>query len=484
VAVSEVRGIGTADARVTPRSPDDLREELAETLADVDDAFLAAYLDGSATPARCDAEFVAQVRRGRVCPVLFGSARTGVGVSDLVQAVERFLPVGAGTDDGPLSGTIFKVERGTSGEKVAYVRLWSGTMRPRDRVVFHRPGPGSGSVEQAGKVTAMRVYGRGDGTRLGAGGIAQVWGLKDVLIGDRIGVPAAETDRPSLARPGLESEVRAVRPDHRTRLFAGLTALAEQDPFINVRRGDDGHAITVSLYGEVQKEVIKATLLEQFGVEAEFGDTRTVHIEKVTGVGAAVQAIDKRGRNDFWATIGLRVEPGPDGSGVVYRLGVEPGSLPSAFHEAIRESVFQTLRIGLHGWEVTDCVITLTHSGYASPVSTGGDFRSLTPLVLMDAVRDAGTRVHEPVDHFEAETPVGALSAVLTRLAKAGAVPREPVVRGDVCVVEGAIPTIRVQELERQLPSVMQGEGVFLSYFEGYRPVTGKPPKRSPGRLD
>ncbi|ASU81633.1 GTP-binding protein [Nocardiopsis gilva YIM 90087] len=486
VVMSEVQWIGTASAQVTPRSfsSEDFQAELADALAEADDAFLAAYLEGPhhLTAERYRAELTAHVCSGRVCPIFFGSAVTGEGVADVIQAIGQLLPTNDGSADGQLFGTVFKIGRGAVGEKVSYVRLWSGSMGLRDRVTFYRPGPGGQATEHSGKITAMHVFGRGDQkveTRLSAGGIAKVWGLKDVLIDDHIGASAKGSDQPHFARPSLESEVRAKHRDDQPHLYEALQQLAEQDPFINVRRVDGQQAITVSLYGEVQKEVIKATLAEQFGVSVEFGDTQTVYIEKVTGVGASAEVIDKRGHNDFYATVGFQVEPGPPGSGVVYRLGVEPGSLPSAFHTAIRETVHQTLRQGRYGWEVTDCVVTLTQSGFAGPVSTAWDFRALTPLVLMDAVHKAGTQAYEPVNHFEVETPVNTLSAVLMRLAETGAIPQEPVVGGDVCWVEGTIPASRVHEVERQLPAIMQSEGVFLSQFEEYRPVTGVVPTRA-----
>ena len=127
-------------------------------------------------------------------------------------------------------------------------------------------------------------------------------------------------------------------------------------------------------------------------------------IERVTGVGedAAVIGVAP---NPFLATVGLRVEPGED----AFRLGVELGSMPSAFFTAVRDTVTATLRHGRYGWPVTGCVVTMTRSGYwprqshahatfdKSMSSTGRDFRHLTPLVLVSALRQAGTVVCEPV---------------------------------------------------------------------------------------
>jgi ribosomal protection tetracycline resistance protein len=145
---------------------------------------------------------------------------------------------------------------------------------------------------------------------------------------------------------------------------------------------------------------------------------------------------------------------------------------------AIEAAVRETLRQGLHGWAVADCTVTLTESGYFAPTSTAGDFRSLTPLVLMTALQRAGTTVHEPVHHFRLEVPAdtaGSVLPVLGRLRAAGAV---PVMLGPECVLEGDIPAARVHELGLELPGLTRGEGVLESWFDRYRPVRGAVPSR------
>jgi ribosomal protection tetracycline resistance protein len=243
-------------------------------------------------------------------------------------------------------------------------------------------------VRSAGKATLVRPP-RGRPGRVGAGGIAYVTGLRGVRVGDRLGSATAAPVLPRFRPPTMETVVTA---RDAPLLFHALSELAEQDPLIDVRPGGPGE-LTVSLYGEVQQEVIAARLSEEYGVEAEFSASRVVCVERPVGVGHWLEEI---GKNPFAATVGLRVEPGPVDSGVRYRLAVERGSLPRAFMTAIEDTVHATLRAGPHGWQVVDCLITLTHTGYWSPVTVGGDFRDLTPLVLMAALHAAGTVVCEP----------------------------------------------------------------------------------------
>jgi ribosomal protection tetracycline resistance protein len=129
-----------------------------------------------------------------------------------------------------------------------------------------------------------------------------------------------------------------------------------------------------------------------------------------------------------------------------------------------------TLRTGLHGWQVVDCTATLTHTGYASPISTAGDFRAVTASVCRAALQDAGTVVSEPLNRLELELPSDALKPVLLTLTACGGLPDEPVVRGDSSSLEAVIPVARQREFERRLPGLTGGAGVLVSRFDGYRP--------------
>jgi ribosomal protection tetracycline resistance protein len=272
-------------------------------------------------------------------------------------------------------------------------------------------------------------------------------------------------------------------------LQVALTQLAEQDPLINLRLDPIRRELLVSLYGEVQKEVIGATLASDFGLDVSFRASTTICIERPAGLGAAVEIGDTPG-NPFLATIGLRVEPAPEGAGVTFGIEIELGALPLAFLRAIEDTVRQTLSQGLRGWEVTDCAVTLIRSGYwprqshahqsfdKSMSSTGRDFRQLTPLVLMDALRRAGTRVYEPLQRFSLEIPADVTGAVLPVLAKLRGVARTSVVRGPVCTLEGEIPAAQVNPLEQALPGLARGEAVLDCAFGHYQLVRGPAPSR------
>jgi ribosomal protection tetracycline resistance protein len=478
-------GSGTRDAQVTPYAATDTEftSRLVDVVTEHDDAVLAAYVaDETAVSYRqLRRQLAAQTAGTLLHPVFFGSAVTGAGVDPLVAGITELLPATEGDADGPLSGSVFKVERGPGGEKIAYVRMFSGTLRVRDRLSLRG--------DREGRVTGISVFAGGSavpGGSVTAGQIAKLWGLTDIRIGDEIGVAGtAAANGHHFAPPTLETVVVPGRPADRGALHAALAQLAEQDPLINLRQDDVRQELSVSLYGEVQKEVIAATLADDFGLDVSFAETTTICVERPVGTGASAELMGDA-ENPFRATVGLRVQPAAIGSGVRFRLGVELGSMPYAFFKAVEETVRDTLRQGLYGWEVTDCVVTMTHSGYTPPPpygwskwsSSAGDFRGLTPLVLMSALKQAGTRVYEPMHRFHLECPADVVGTILPALAKLRAIPQPLAVRGTSSVLEGEIPAARVHELQQMLPGLTRGEGVLESTFDHYQVVRGDVPSR------
>ncbi|MDT0348918.1 hypothetical protein [Pseudonocardia charpentierae] len=227
---------------------------------------------------------------------------------------------------------------------------------------------------------------------------------------------------------------------------------------------------------------MEETLAADPGIAVTFRETTTICIERPLGTGAGVEFIGVE-PNPFLATVGLRVDAAPFGTGVVQRLEVERGSMPAAFFRAVEEAVTDALRQGLYGWQVIDCVVTVTHSGYwarqshahgtfdKSMSSTAGDFRNLVPLVLADALRQSGTAVYEPVQVFRLEIPADTLGVVLPALVRHRANPDRSAVEGAVCLVEGEIPAAEIHSLTRQLPGLTGGEGLLETAFGHYRPV-------------
>ncbi len=431
--------------------------------------------------AGADPEFVELEVRERLdpdVPVLVGSALTGEGVAELLHALPELLPGREPSPDGPAAGLVFKIDRDEAGSKQVVALLRSGTLRVRDRLDLGRGDPA--------RVTGLRRFHRGGldtVTEAAAGQVVMLRGLDAARIGDGFGAGVAGVAE-EFARPSLATVVEPLDERDRPALYAALDRLAEQDPLISLRVDDERRELRLSLYGEVQQQVIGSLLDEEYGVAVRFRDTAMICTERLLGTGAAVELIGTD-PNPYLATVGLRVEPAPVGSGVDFGLEVELGSMPPAFFTAVETSVRSALLHGNHGWEVPDARVRMTHSGYwarqshahgtfdKSMSSTAGDFRDLTRLLVARSIAQAGTVVCEPVHRFELEVPADAFGPTLALLAQAGAVPLTTEPRGpsgSSVVVTGDVPADAVHRLTLMLPDVTRGEGVLSSRLDHFRP--------------
>jgi ribosomal protection tetracycline resistance protein len=477
--LTEVLAAGSPGATTRPIPLTD--PTVIDVLASGDDRLLRAALDGAGvTEAMAQRSARTQVGRGAVVPVAAGSALTGAGVPDLLATLPRLMPW-ARPATRSLSGVIYKIEHGEHGT-LAHCRLFGGELRVRDRV-----GAAGARPEVITSLERSTPRGWARASVAQSGDVVRMRGIGSARTGGWVGeaIPGRVTRQ--FPAPALESVVEPVNPAKRSRLFAALRELAEADPLINLRVNEERGEIAVSLYGEVQKEVIADLLAGQFGVAVTFRPTVTVHIERIAGTGASFALISEK-TTPYLATLGFRVEPAPAGSGLVRDLEVERGSMPPAFFAATWEGVRAGLSQGLSGWAIPDARVVLTHTGYCprqsamhqkfnkNMSSVGADFRYLAPVLVHEALRQARTVVCEPVETFHLEIPARALPAVTTVIARLSGLITGTSPIAEALALTGTLPARSVQPLLAQLPGQTSGEGVFTSEVTHYTPVAGPRP--------
>lgn len=467
IVMNEVADMGTRDVRVRPH------------------AFDAAFMS----------ELSNQLSRMEVSPIYYGSAIQGVGVNELTSALELlFSPNVASNLGEKLSASVFKIDRGTRDEKIAYLRMYSGELRVREYVTLRRTQVSGEVTEVEAKITALQTFQDGatiDTDVARAGEIVKTWGLSEAAINDYVGeLPVRSKNHAHFTRPSLEVVVSPMNQSDAPKLFTALTRISEQDPFVEIRRRVRDNVLSVRICGEVQKEVIEDTLHETYGIPVTFSETSTICIERPNGTGEGVE-IGVQG-DPYLGTIGLHIEPAEVGSGVHYQRAKDVlGTMPDAFFVAVEETVKATLEEGLYGWQVTDCVVTLIKTGYwprqshahasfdKSMSSTAGNFRHMTPLALMAALKQAGVTVYEPMNRFELDIPQSTLSTVMQSLAAVEArLTDAPVPTGETIRLEGLLPARKTFAFERSIPDLTNGEGSFMTEFGEYQAALGAVPTR------
>ncbi len=274
-------------------------EDCIELLAQNDEQLLSAYVnDEPVTEAQVLSKLTSQIKDARLYPIFFGSAITGVGVAELLRGVAAFFPVNTGAEHAPLSAVVFKIERKAAGEKLAYIRVFSGSIQVREDVPVR-----SKKDEQAGatptyKVKKLHLFRQGQTVQnptVGAGEICKVWGFKDIRIGGVVGEWSDSVKDLHFVVPQMEAQIEAQQPEENHRLYQALVELAEEDPLIKVSRDTFHHEIYLRLFGEVQKEVIEAMLQDHYGLAVRFSATRVICIEKPNSTGQAVEVMGGEG---------------------------------------------------------------------------------------------------------------------------------------------------------------------------------------------
>ncbi|MDR7385075.1 elongation factor G [Promicromonospora iranensis] len=475
VPLARVHHPGTPAAKAEPGDWDDpaWAEHVTARLADHDDTLLEAWIDPAQQleQQRLRSSLSALTRSGAVHPVLFGSARTGEGVAQLIVTVTEIVPATVG-DDGPGVAQVFKIERSAAGQRVCTVRMRGGTLRVRDRTLL-----GGG---RTATVTGIEVFAPG-GTAASdvtsAGQIARVRGLDTARIGDWIGTEQAAATS-ALPEPGLETRVVATDPAQQADLHRALADLADLDPLIAVR--PDAGAARIRLYGAVQQEVLTDTLAAEYGIRVEFQETTMVCVERLAGTASAVLRMGDPGHQHHYS-LGVTIEPAAPGSGVELVVAAPHITVPmhvygnvEDYRTAVHEYLATPLAVGPHGWPVTDLRVTVVESDYPPAGPRAVAVKRTTELVVREAIRRAGTLVCEPTDRFELEAPAGTLSAVLGLLGRHGAVPGPPQVTGDLATITGTVPAAEVGALRTGLHAAAHGEGVLETVLDHYAPARNR----------
>ncbi|MEO7117695.1 MAG: translation factor GTPase family protein [Candidatus Limnocylindrales bacterium] len=495
IALGHVVVEGTREARYIQGDTREARVALVAGLAEHDDGLLRTLVAGGPLPSRATlhACLARQVRDRTAQPVIMGSATLGVGIDSLIETIATIMPVAATDTSAPASGRVFKIERTLDGAKSALVRLYAGRISVRDQLAFGN--------ERIGRVTHLRVFapgGRAPAPSAHAGQIAVLLGLGEVRVGDIIGEPppgSALGHR--FPPPTLESVVAPLFSADRARMRAALTELADQDPLINVRQDDERDEISVSLYGDVQRQVIQATLEDDYNVRVSFRRSSVLHIERPAGVGTEEQLIralthsNISGRsspdsaNPYRAALGVRIEPGEHGSGVHVVLDVDVHLVPmyvyktvAGFAKALSDYTEESLREGPHGWQVTDCLVTVWDSGYVRTGSTARDFRMLAGQVVRTALERAGTVVCQPMTLVTLEVPAASAPGVMKVLGQVGSRVTGQFSTTDVATISAVLDASAVEEIKQRLPGLTSGQGLLEFEFGGYQPVDGVPPER------
>ena len=457
--------------------------EVWDSVIENNDELLAKYIAGeSISQKELAQEEQRRVQDASLLPVYHGSAKNGLGIQQLMDAVIGLFQSTKEQGSAALCGRVFKVEYTDCGQRLVYLRLYSGTLRLRDTVAL--------AGREKLKITEMRIPSKGEIVRTDTAHKGEIvilpsdsLRLNDIL-GDKTQLPREMwSDVPF---PMLRTTITPKTAEQRDRLLDALTQIADTDPLLHYEVDSTTHEIILSFLGRMQLEVVSALLTEKYKIETAVKEPTVIYLERPLKVASHTIHIEVP-PNPFWASIGLSVTPLPLGSGVKYESRVSLGYLNQSFQNAVMDGIRYGLGQGLYGWNVTDCKICFEYGLYYSPVSTPADFRSLAPIVLEQALKKSGTQLLEPYLSFTLYAPREYLSRAYHDAPKYCATIETVQVKKDEVVFTGEIPARCIQAYRTDLAFYTNGRSVCLTELKGYQAAVGQPviqPRRPNSRLD
>ena len=404
---------------------EEYRDNLIEKAADFDEELMMAYLEGEEVSEEMLKKAIrtATLAVG-MTPVTCGSSYKNKGVQLLLDAIVDYLPspldieaikgteVGSdveivrnASDEEPLSALAFKIVTDPFVGKLAYFRVYSGSLKAGSYVL----NSSKGKRERIGRILLMHANKRQEVEEVFAGEIAAAVGLKDTSTGDTL---CDEKNPVILENMEFPEPVISVAIEPKTKasqdkMSVALQKLAEEDPTFKTHTDEETGQTIISGMGELHLDIIVDRMLREFKVEANIGNPQVSYRESVTkpsqGEGKYVRQSGGRGQ---YGHAKIKMEPLEAGSGIQFVNAVVGGAIPKEYINSVQQGIEEALHTGiLGGYEVLDVKVTLYDGSYHDVDSSEMAFKIAGSMAVRDAIAKGGPVLLEPIMKVEVVTP-------------------------------------------------------------------------------
>ncbi len=464
------------------------RHELLEKAAEQDEALLERYLGEEDLSAD---DVKRALRKGvlnvSVVPVFCGSALRNKGVQLLLDGVIDYLPAPSDLppvkgfepkthdelerhpdDREPVAALAFKIASDPYVGKLAFFRLYSGTLKSGSYIL----NSSNGGKERIGRILRMHANHREEVEEVYAGDIGALVGLKNTTTGDTLCDEAHPILLESITFPEPVISVR-VEPKSKAdqeKMAIALRKLGEEDPTFRISGDPDTGETIISGMGELHLEVVIDRMKREFSVEATQGRPQVAYKETITASAEAEgKYIRQSGGRGQYGHVFLRVEPLERGSGFEFVNAIKGGVIPQEFIPAVGKGVKEAAGKGvLAGYPLIDAKATLYDGSYHEVDSSDMAFHIAGSMAFQAAVRKAGLQLLEPIMAVQVIVPNEFLGDATGDVnAKRGTITAMEE-REKVRVIEAEIPLAELFGYSTTLRSMTQGRGTFNMEFSHY----------------
>ncbi|CCQ95441.1 elongation factor G [[Clostridium] ultunense Esp] len=470
---------------------EEYRENLLEKIAEYDEDLMIKYLEGEEiTPEEIINAIRTATVKVEITPVLCGSSYKNKGVQPLLDAIVDYLPSPLdipsikglavdsdeteerrSSDDEPFSALAFKIVTDPYVGKLAYFRVYSGTLESGSYVY----NPIKGKRERIGRILLMHANKREEVKEVYAGDIAAAVGLKDTSTGDTL----CDIDNPIILEtmefpePVIEVAIEPKTKASQEKMSIALAKLAEEDPTFRTFTNEETGQIIIAGMGELHLEIIVDRLLREFKVEANVGNPQVAYKESISASAEVdTRYVRQSGGRGQYGHVKIRIEPQEPGAGYEFVNNIVGGVIPKEYIPSVDNGIQEAMQSGIiGGYPVVDVKVTLYDGSYHEVDSSEMAFKIAGSMAFKQAMEKAKPILLEPIMKVEVIMPEEYMGDVIGDInSRRGRIEgMEP--RSGVQVVRGYVPLAEMFGYATDLRSNTQGRAVYSMQFDHYEPV-------------
>ena len=464
------------------------REKLIESVAETDEELMMKFLEGEELTLQ---EIKTAIRKetiaGTMVPMLCGSAYRNKGVQMMLDAVLDYMPspldippikgvnpdtgeedVRKTSDSEPFSALAFKIMADPFVGKLAFFRVYSGTLQSGSYVYNSTKG----KKERIGRILQMHANKREEIQEVYAGDIAAAVGLKDTTTGDTLCDDKKEIILESMEFPDPVIEI-AIEPKTKAgqeKMGIALAKLAEEDPTFKTYTNEETGQTIIAGMGELHLEIIVDRLLREFKVEANVGKPQVSYKETITTNADVDHKYAKQsGGRGQYGHVKIRIYPRNPGEGFEFKNAIVGGAIPKEYIPKIEEGIKEAMQNGpIAGYQVVDVGVELYDGSYHEVDSSEMAFKIAASMAFREAVKKAKPVLLEPIFKVEVTVPEEYMGDVIGDISsRRGRIEGSDMNMGAVAV-RGMVPLSEMFGYATDLRSKTQGRGVYVMQMDHF----------------
>ena len=477
--------------------PDDMkdlaeeyREKLLEACSEQDDDFMEKYLGGEDITEEDIKKVIRQATVAcTMVPVTCGTSYRNKGVQPLLDAIVDFMPAPTdippikgtdpetgeedhrpSSDDEPFAALAFKIMTDPFVGKLAFFRVYSGTLDAGSYVYNSTKG----KKERIGRILQMHANHRKEIEKVYSGDIAAAVGLKDTTTGDTL----CDEEHPIILEsmefpdPVISVAVEPATKNDQQKMGVALQKLAEEDPTFRVRTDEETGQTIISGMGELHLQIIIDRMLREFHVDCKVGEPQVAYRETIRKVVEKAEGkfVRQSGGHGQYGHCVLKLEPQEAGAGFTFENAVVGGAIPKEFIKPIEDGIRQAMESGVvAGYPMVDIKATVYDGSFHEVDSSEAAFKVAGSMAFKNGAEKANPVLLEPYVKVEVTVPEEYMGDVIGDLNSRRGRIEGMEARNGAQVINGFVPLSEMLGYSTDLRSKTQGRGNYsmeVAYYD------------------